>query len=244
MGAATISSLGCEIATKDRPRPVGAESASNNKPEELKKIEEKLGPEVSLTGDQKTIEELRENIPAEKRADNDLLKETLNMMGEVKLPPNRHRDKFNKLLRKIRNDRRKEDRKLRADFSKDERKTREKFMKQLKEDREKFNKRDTDREGRKEFYDEQDEKRKEFYAKQRDARKEFDAEMRAKSSDFKAYLKERQDEFNYEYRIYTKKYNEWKKQQDEARRARTQSTRQRSSHTGNQPQYEQLRTEE
>ena len=204
IGSIVFLSLACQLATKPRQSPVEA-------PAHLQKVKDDLNPEVSLSGDQKSIEQLRQNIPAEKKADNDLLKETLGMMGEVKYPPQKHRDKFNKQMREIRNDRRKSDRKLRDDFRKKERKDREAFQKAHRQRREKFNKLKMDRDQRREFYNEQDEIQKDFFAGQRDARKEFDADMRTKTSDFNAYLKERQDEFDAEYRVYSKKYSDYQK---------------------------------
>lgn len=227
-------SLGCELNTKNRQGPV-------EQPAHIQNAEAKLDAEVSLSGDQKTIEQLRENIPAEKRADNDLLKETLGMMGEVKEPPQRHRDRFNKQMREIRNDQRKADRKARDQFRKKERKDREAFQKAHRERRERFNKLKVDRDQRREFYNEQDEIQKDFYAKQKDARKEFDAEMRTKRSDFNSYLKDRQTQFNEEYKIYSTNYRDLQKQKKDAEKARRQM---RKNPQPSLAPTQQLRTEE
>ena len=67
--------------------------------------------EVSVAGDQQSIEELRKNIPPEVRDRNDTLKMILSLMGEVKVHPQKVRQKFNKFQRKRRTKFQKEHRK-------------------------------------------------------------------------------------------------------------------------------------
>lgn len=167
--------------------------------------------EVSLKGDQQTVEELRKSIPPDVRAENDSLKEILSLLGEVKDPPNRHRERFDRLMRKIREDKRKEHKKERDSFSKNERKAREKFLKEQKSDREKFVRKKAPRDEQKEFYANQDARRKEFFDQERDSRKEFESERRQIESDFNAYHKEKLEEFRQELRSYTERYNDFKK---------------------------------
>lgn len=230
LGSSLCLITACQMSTKPRTQPLKVSS-------QIEAAKDKLDGEVSLSGDEKTIEELRKNIPEPKRTDNDLLRETLALLGEVKDPPRRHSDRFNKMVREINNDRRKQDRKLRDNFSKTERKERDAFLKKIKEDRDNFNKKKVTREQRKEFYDEQDEARKDFFANQRDGRKEFDAEQRSQSSDFKAYLKDRTDDFRRELKVYTIKYNDMEKRKREELKAKEKAARENRS-------YKPLKTEE
>ena len=88
--------------------------------------------EVSLKDDRRSIEELRQNIPPEIRAENDALKESLALLGEVKKSPQEHREKFDRKMREMREKKRKERQKTRQEFSKNERTKRDKFLKELK----------------------------------------------------------------------------------------------------------------
>jgi hypothetical protein len=175
--------------------------------------------EVSLKDDQRSIEELRANIPPEVRAENDALKETLSLLGEVKLPPQKHREKFDRQMREIREKGRKARQKEREQFSKNERTKREKFLKEMKEARTAYMKRNVkSRDDRKEFFDNQDLKRKEYFDQERDARKEFDSTARQQESDANAFHREKTEEFRKELRSYTDRYNDWQKQMKQKER--------------------------
>ena len=204
---ATLGLAGCSgMKTVDRPESM----SSSAQPSEVKSTG--ANGEVSLAGDRKSIEEMRKNIPEPVRTENDLLRETLNMMGgEVKERPEKIRNRFNKQMRKMRNKYTKESRKKREKHKKEARKKRERFLKELKKEREDFNDRKPTREQRKDFYNEQDEKRKEFFADERDKQKDFTSTMREESNDFNAMVRDRNRAFNREHRIYKKKYDEHQK---------------------------------
>lgn len=206
----------CSIVTKDRP-PVEVAQAKPDQPVSAKPAT----PEVSLIGDRKTIEELRENIPEPIRSDNDLLKETLSLLGEVKEPPHRHQRRFDRILRRARDKHQKDTRKAREAFTKKQKAAREVFLTRLKSDREKFNEKKVDRKQRKAFYDEQDAQRKEFFADERDARRDFDSEMRAKNSDFNSLIRDREKDFRQELRVYKRNYDEMLKQKKAERQSNT-----------------------
>lgn len=169
---------------------------------------EAVSEEVSLKEDQQEIAELRKNIPEPKRLRNDELKVLLKLMGVVKDPPNKIRNKFNKIQRQRRDKFRKTTQKRRDHFRKDERRNREQFLINLKSERDEFNSRVKDRDQRKNFYNEHDQKRKEFFAEEKDKRKEFESTLRQESKDFYAEQREQLKEFNAELRVYSKKHQE------------------------------------
>lgn len=170
--------------------------------------------EVRQVSDQASVEELRKNIPQQKRIENDQLKEILSLMGEVKEEPNRIRSRFNKVMRKRREVFRRDHRRKRDDFSKAEKKTKSQFLKSLYKERDEFKKqKGIEREERKEFFAKQDLKRKDFFADLRDKRKDFESEMSQVSKDFNAEVREHTRHFQQEYRAYSKRYRDWKKEQ-------------------------------
>lgn len=175
--------------------------------------------EVSISKDQEAIEELRKNIPEQKRKENDLLKETLKMMGDGNEAPARVRDRFQKVVRDMQNNRRKQADKTRDAYNKKERKDREAFLKKLDYARDDFRRKKVDREKSREFYDEQDLKRKDFFAEQREKRQEFESENRQSQDDFRNMIREKQTEFDLEYRNYTKRYQEGQREAEAKRRA-------------------------
>lgn len=205
--------LSCAVVTVERPAKTQPTSEPVSTP-----TEKKAKPEVSLAEDRKTVEELRQNIPEPIRSDNDLLKETLSLLGEVKLPPQRHRQRFDRLMRKIRDKHQKQTRKEREQFTKKQKKDRDQFLATLKKEREEFKDKKTERDERKEFYDQQDARRKEYFANERDARKEFDSEMHSRNSDFNALMRDRQKDFSEELRVYKKNYDEMLKQKKAERK--------------------------
>jgi hypothetical protein len=215
---------GCTIVQKSREDGGPVETGSVATPKTAAAAESPepavADGEVSIREDMTTIEDLRKNIPEQKRQENDALKNVLSLLGEVKAPPAQHRDKFNRVMRDMREKRRREAQKTRENFNKKERKDREAFLKDLKESREKFNKSKTDKDERKDFYNDQDMRRREFFANERDARKEFESEIRQQDSDFNAFYREKNDEFNKELRIYTQSFNDLQKAAKEKERSR------------------------
>jgi len=181
--------------------------------------------EVSLKGDQAHIEKLRKDIPLEVRRENDELKELLSLMGEVKEPPSRVREKFNRILRKKTAANKREVGKARKIFSREEKRLKKDKLKFFKKEREEFKSKKAKREETREFYADQDRRRREFFSDSREKRKDFETDMRQKSRDFSSYLRERRREFNEEYKNYSKKYRELKKkkrlEEKEKRRARS-----------------------
>lgn len=220
---------GCTIVQKGRSGESPSSSESNGdsvaanaipSASELANPDTGFG-ETSIREDIETLADLRKDIPEQKRRENDALKEVLSLLGEVKAPPEKHREKFNRTMRNMREKRRRQMTKTRDNFNKRERKDRETFLKNLKEAREDFTQKKNDRDERKEFYDEQDEKRREYFANERDARREFESEMRQSDSDFNAFYREKTDEFHKELRIYTQQYQDLQKRLKEKEKSKT-----------------------
>jgi len=192
-----------------------AACSSGNKPENTYRSQNEDRPLVddkyTLQADRKAFDEIRAQVPADKKRENDELALILGMMSEVKKPPTDIRNQFDSLLRKKRQQFDKDITKEREIFTKEERKKREAFLKSQQEDRAAFNREKTDRETKNKFYKELDEKRSEFTSVERDKRADFESDVRERRKNFEDYIREKQNEFNQELRAYSKKYEELKK---------------------------------
>ena len=182
----------------------------------------KLEEEVSIKADRSALDELRKDIPEEKRVENDEKALILELMGELKLHPSKVRSKWGTLVRKKRDKHRKTLKKWRSDYSRDEKKRREEFTKKAKKEREDFRRGKPDREKTKEFYADQDRERKEFFGNERDKRKEFESDVRSKSKEYDSYMREKNREFNEQHRLY---YKRWQAREKEKRAAKQEKYR-------------------
>lgn len=198
-----LASLGAGLVSCVSP-PSGSKTT-------LTRSTEVSSSETSLSEDQKTLEELRASIPAEKRAENDQLKTILNLTGEVKDHPSLIREKFSKQTQKMRDRHRKDSQKARDTYNKIEKKTREAFYDKLKKERDDAKKKKMSRDESKEFFDNQEQRRKDFQGDERDKRNEFNADMKTKDDDFFTMMREKNNEFNEQMRDYTRRYNDWQK---------------------------------
>lgn len=165
-----------------------------------------------LLKDREAFEEIRKQVPADKKIENDELAFILQWMNEEKRPPSEVREKFNTAARKKRDLFQKDMKKIREAYVKQERKDREAFTKEQAKVRKDFVGNKPSREERKEFFDELDSKRKDFHTQQREKRDEFEADMRDKRKNFEDYMHEMTAQFNQEHRAYSKRYEEAKKQ--------------------------------
>ncbi|WP_413558666.1 hypothetical protein [Bdellovibrio sp. HCB209] len=166
----------------------------------------------SLKADREAMDKLRENIPAEKRAENDEKAFMDQMMTDITKNPSEVRSKFSSIMSKKRDA-----------FSKDMTKTREAFTKKQSEERNQFTtgqtksretfakeKGHTSQE-RTDFYSKLDAERKEFYSKQKESRDSFEDETKTKRKDFDDYVRGKTDEFNQKHREFTQRYHDNKK---------------------------------
>lgn len=172
-------------------------------------IEKDLKVEQSLSGDRQKLEELRKDIPEEKRVRNDEEAQWLQWMGKVEKNPTDVRNRYYEITRRQRDRRREKVQKVRDAFSRKERTDREQFTKKMKDDRDKFVKRNKkDQEKLKVYFSEEEVKRKTFYSDQMDKRKSFESEMNMQTQDFENYMREQQKTFTERIREYTERYNQ------------------------------------
>lgn len=182
--------------------------------------------EVSISEDQRKIEELRKNIPPEVRRENDALREILNLLGEVRHPPQQHRNRFNRTMRNMRQAHQREMRRERDQFNQEERQSRDRFLADLRKEREDFSKkRDVEERERNHFFKDQDRRRNEYFANERDKRNIFESDQRERERDFDAVYREKTNEFNREYNIYVQRYNEMQAELREKRRREAEERR-------------------
>lgn len=165
----------------------------------------------SLKADLKEFEELRKNIPSEKRKENDEKAFMDQMMTDLSKSPAEVRNRFSSIVNKKRDLFNKDMIKARQKFGGQEKNEREKFNKEQTEIRKDFQKKKATSEERKEFFDDYGMKRKEFYLDQKEKRDEFESDIREKRKDFDDYIRAKTDEFNQLHRDYTKRYEENKK---------------------------------
>ena len=175
----------------------------------------------SLQADRARMNEMRRDVPEDIRRENDELAYVLQMFQEVRRSPQDIRAQFDSTVRKRRDLISRDLQKEREEFTKKERKGREAFLKQQKDAREAFTKTKPEKDARDDFYKDQDEKRRDFFADERDRRQDFESDMRERRKNFDDYIRQKQQEFNQEYRVYSRKYEEMRKQkQDSGREGR------------------------
>lgn len=167
--------------------------------------------ELSLKNDSEEVARLRKNVPAEKKAENDDLRDILSLLGEVKKAPNEHREKFESRMRAIREKQRIAHQRQRDAFNKEERRSREHFLEELKVERDRFFRSKHDADEKRDFTTKQNDARQEYFADEKDKRRDFESDVRQKMNDQTAFYKEKSDEFYKELKIYTTKYNEMQK---------------------------------
>lgn len=169
----------------------------------------------SITADRKALDEIRAQVPDEKKRDNDELAFILQMVSdsqtELKKAPADIRTQFDNLLRKKREQFDKDMRKERENVTKEERKKRESFLKSQQEARDTYARQKHTREEKNDFYKEIDEKRSEFFSNERERRNDFESDFRERRKSFEDYTREKSNEFNQELRAYQKRFDEAKK---------------------------------
>ncbi len=180
----------------------------------------------SLADDRKALDDLRAQVPEDKRQANDEMAFVMNLVSDektgLKKSPSEIRSKFDSILRKKRDLFDKDMRKERDEFTKVERKKRETFLKEVDKARDQFGKESHTREEKNEFYKEIDAKRSEFFSVERDKRNDYESDNRERRKNFEDYTRQKSDEFNQEMRAYQKRFDEAKKQREEEKKAKEQ----------------------
>lgn len=167
-----------------------------------------------LKSDRQKLDELRKDIPQDKKNENDEQALFAQYFSEVKKEPSYIREQFSKLLSKKREVFDKDLRKERDQFSKKEQKDREEFLKSQDRQRKEFSKEKKTREESNEFYKILNDKRNEYFSNARERRDDFEADVRDRRKNFEDHVREKQNDFNQQMKDYTAKYNEIKRQQD------------------------------
>ncbi len=168
--------------------------------------------EVTLTGDRRSVEDLRKSIPTEKRHANDDLKAVLAFFGEVKEPPQKIRDRYQRIIQREREKFRRDSEREREAFNREEKKRRDDFNAKNKAEREDFNPKRSSSDEKKRFFDELEQKRRDFNNDERTKRDDFNGATKQKSDDFNAEMRDRDQEFNEQYRAYSVRYSDWQKE--------------------------------
>lgn len=173
----------------------------------------------SLAADRKQFEEIRGEIPEQRRQENDELAFILDMVSDsktdLKTPPSEIRSKFDQMLRKKREIFDKDMKKERDVFTKEERKKRDTFLKEQQEARGFFNREKQTREKKNDFYKELDAKRSDYFSTERERRADFESDVRERRKSFEDYARSTTNQFHQELRAYQKRYDEAKKQREE-----------------------------
>ncbi len=174
-----------------------------------------VSEKYSIAADRKAIEDLRKNVPPEKKQENDELAFILALTNEVKLPPNKVREEFDKVSRKKRELFNRDLQKERETFNSSEKKKKEEFLKAQDSEKKNFMKQTFTRDQKNEFFKDVDAKRTQYFSDEKERRADYESQTREKRKNFEDYYKEKNDTFNQEYRSYTKRYDEMKKQKRE-----------------------------
>lgn len=172
----------------------------------------------SLEADREAFEELRKDIPAKVRKENDEKAFMDQMMSDLSKPPTEVRNKFSSIVNKKRNLFSKDMNAERESFSKKQTKDRNEFTKKQSDARADFSKKKASPDERRDFFENLETERKNFYTDQREKRDEFEENTRDKRKNFDDYIRAKTDEFNQLHRDYVKRYDENKKDLADAKK--------------------------
>lgn len=175
---------------------------------------DELTKEISLKQDRSQFDELRKDIPAPVRQENDELALILKTFGELKDEPFLIREKWSRETRKRRDEFERNVRLTREKRSGEEKTKREKFLDGLKSERESFvtGKHSSEERGR--FFDGADTKRRDYFSAERERHDRFESELREGRQDFENGMRRVQGQFDQEYRDYVKKYDEHRRENE------------------------------
>lgn len=179
-----------------------------------------------LSADRKAFQDIRAQVPEDRRRENDELAFMLQWMGEVRQTPSEIREKFNAVVAKKRAEFQKDMDRKRAEYVKSERIAREDFKKDQESERANFKNRRTTPDERKSFYEDLEGKRRDFYSSEREKRDAFESDVRDQRKNFDDYVREKTSEFNQEHRAYSQRYDDFKKEQARLKKEREDAVRQ------------------
>jgi hypothetical protein len=202
--ALSIALSGCQSSNQKSGLPDNQYASKEDRP--------LVDNKYSLASDRKALEDLRKDIPAEKKQDNDELSLVLQWTQKGDTAPSKIREQWQQLTRKKRETFDRDMKKEREAFNRTERKSREEFLNVQKAQREEFKRQKTNREQSNTFYKDQTQARSDFFAGEREKRGDFESDTRERRKSFEDYMKEKNNMMNDEMRNYTKKYDALKKE--------------------------------
>ncbi len=173
-----------------------------------------VAQDYRLTEDRQAMEELRKQVPPQKKVANDELAFLLKLFENPNDTTSRIRDRYNML---IRNKRREFDSDLqtkRKTFNATEKSDRETYASEHQRILKSLRGRKMSSESKRKKVTDEEDKRKVFYQEQRLKRETFEAGIKAERANFEDYLRQKNSEFNQEMRNYEAQQRELKKQQD------------------------------
>lgn len=198
---------GCATSKSDNPRKIS---------EQRQLVRDQLSSEVSLKEDRHQLDDLRKDIPKEKREQNDELAFSLNLTAEVKEEPSKIRGRFQNVMEKRRRRFNDKVNKIRKQYQADETARRDKLFKDQNKMRDTYRAQKHSASDSHEFYSQLDKDRLEFFTREREKRADFDDEILQQTKDFNEYMRMKYDEFTEQMRIYTQRYDQMKKDKGSA----------------------------
>lgn len=184
-------------------------------PEKKSKVDEPLVEDkYRLLEDRQALEEMRKQVPPEKKVQNDELALIMAGMGDTNRNPSDVRNKFNSILNRKRQLFQNDMTRRREIYVKQERKDREMFTKELEKKRNTFVRGRPSADEKKDFFNDLDTQRRDFYSDQREKREEFESDIRDQRKNFEDYIREKTNEFNQAHREYTKRWEDEKRKKN------------------------------
>lgn len=194
---------GCVTSKSDNPRKIS---------EQRQLVRDQLSGEISLKQDRHELDELRKEVPKEKKEANDELAFSLNQTADLKEEPSKIRQRFQNLVERKRRRFNEKVQKIRNKYQTDETRRRDDFFRDQNEKRDKFRAAKRSTRDSNDFYSQQDRDRLEFFAREREKRADFDDEILQQTKDFNEYMKMKHDEFTEQMRNYTQRFDQMRKE--------------------------------
>ena len=195
---ATLILLLSACATRSAP------SQAPQRAQDRETVRKQLPSDQALLADRESFTAMR----AERQKSDDEVALFLNMMQQGSEQPQVVRDKFSVLVQKARNSFHNKAQNLRDNYRKEETTRREDFLDKQKTKRNRFVGGKPSSDDNKKFFERQDRDRQAFFADEHDRRASFESEVSAQSKDFDSYMHEKTNEFNEQFRLYSKKISE------------------------------------
>lgn len=196
-----VLSLGCLLI-------IGSCQIQSPRYEQSNQNPVRVSEDYKLKEDRQQFEQLRSEIPSDKREQNDEKALFAEWMSEVKKPPEVIREKFNTIVRKKRELFNKDMGYTRDQFSKSEKKLKEEFNSKYDERKNEIKDSDDPREKKNKYFEELESERRDFTSELRQKRDDFEIDSRQRRKDFEDYIKEKSDEFSSELKMYQIKWKE------------------------------------